>query len=61
MLIGDPDYSLERWLLLTRFLDDGQLPIDNKWVENQIRPIAIGRKTGYSQAHCGQASVRLRA
>ena len=25
-------------------MDDGQLPIDNNWAENQIRPIAIGRK-----------------
>ena len=32
------DYSLKR------FLDDGKLPIDNNWAENQIRPIAIGRK-----------------
>ena len=38
------DYSLRRWGALTRFLDDGQLPIDNNWIENQIRPIAIGRK-----------------
>ena len=37
------DYSLRRWGALTRFVDDGQLPIDNNWVENQIRPIAIGR------------------
>jgi transposase len=37
------DYSLNRWLALTRYLDDGELPIDNNWVENQIRPIAIGR------------------
>jgi transposase len=37
------DYSLNRWTALTRFIDDGQLPIDNNWVENQIRPIAIGR------------------
>ena len=37
------DYSLNRWQALTRFLDDGDLPIDNNWVENQIRPIAIGR------------------
>jgi len=27
-----------------RFLDDGDLPIDNNWVENRIRPIAIGRQ-----------------
>ena len=37
------DYSLKRWAALTRFLDNGQLPIDNNWIENQIRPIAIGR------------------
>ena len=37
------DYSLKRWLALTRYVDDGDLPIDNNWVENQIRPIAIGR------------------
>ncbi|WP_176026002.1 IS66 family transposase, partial [Robbsia andropogonis] len=38
------DYSLRRWEALTRFLDDSQLPIDNNWAENQIRPIALGRK-----------------
>ena len=26
-----------------RFLDDGALPIDNNWIENRIRPIALGR------------------
>jgi len=37
------DYTLKRWIALTRYIDDGDLPIDNNWVENQIRPIAIGR------------------
>ena len=37
------DYSLRRWVALTRFVDDGQLPIDNNGIENQIRPIALGR------------------
>ena len=37
------DYSLNRWVALTRFVDDGRLPVDNNHVENQIRPIAIGR------------------
>jgi transposase len=37
------DYSLRRWGALTRFLEDGQLPIDNNWVENQIRPWGVGR------------------
>lgn len=37
------DYSLGRWVALMRYLDDGDLPADNNWVENQIRPIALGR------------------
>jgi transposase len=37
------DYSLRRWAALTRFVDDGQLSVDNNWIENQIRPIALGR------------------
>lgn len=37
------DYSLKRWAELTRFVDDGDVPISNNWVENQIRPIALGR------------------
>ena len=37
------DYSLKRWPALIRYLDDGALPIDNNWVENRIRPIALGR------------------
>ena len=37
------DYSLKRWAALVRFAGDGQLPADNNWIENQIRPIAVGR------------------
>lgn len=37
------EYSLRRWEALTRFVDDGQLPVDNNWIENQIRQIAVGR------------------
>lgn len=37
------DDSLKRWGALTRFVGDGQLPVDNNYIENQIRPIAIGR------------------
>jgi len=37
------DYSLKRWVALTRFVNDAQLPVDNNWIENQIRPIALGR------------------
>jgi transposase len=37
------DYSLKRWSALTRYIDDGNLPIDNNWMENRIRPVALGR------------------
>ena len=53
------DYSLKRWVALTRYLDDGQLPIDNNRIEQQMRPIAVGRKTGCSLAPCVQASELL--
>ena len=37
------EYSLGRWEALTRYIDDGDLPIDNNWLENRIRPVALGR------------------
>jgi transposase len=37
------NYSLGRWAALTHYLDDGTVPLDNNWVENRIRPIALGR------------------
>ena len=37
------DYSLTRWVALTRYMEDGAVPIDNNAVENQIRPWALGR------------------
>ena len=37
------DYSVKRWVALTRYIDDGRLPADNNWIENQIRPVAVGR------------------
>jgi hypothetical protein len=37
------EYSLGRWAALIRYLDDGDLPIDNNHVENRIRPVALGR------------------
>lgn len=37
------DYSLKRWVALTRYLQDGTVPIDNNQIENLIRPWALGR------------------
>src|SRR5690606_19851064 len=37
-------YSMKRWKELVLFTTDGQLEIDNNKIENEIRPIALGRK-----------------
>lgn len=37
------DYCIGRWAALVRYLEDGELPIDNNHVENRIRPVALGR------------------
>jgi hypothetical protein len=38
------DYSLKHWTALTRNLLDGDVPVDNNHLENQIRPWAMGRR-----------------
>ena len=38
------NYLSNQWAHLTRFLDHPELPIHNNWVEQQIRPIATGRR-----------------
>jgi transposase len=38
------DYSLNNWTALTRNLLDGEVPVSNNHIENQIRPWAMGRK-----------------
>jgi transposase len=38
------DYTLNLWLMLCVWLEDGRVEIDNNLVENAIRPTAIGKK-----------------
>jgi hypothetical protein len=38
------DYTLNHWAALTRYLEDGAVPIDNNHLERQIKPWAMGRK-----------------
>jgi hypothetical protein len=40
----DIAYTLHLWPRLIRYLDDGRYEIDNYWIENSIRPVALGRK-----------------
>jgi hypothetical protein len=43
-LAGAIRYARSRWQALTRYLDHGRLEISNNAAENQIRPVALGRK-----------------
>lgn len=38
------DYSLKRWVALTRFLDDGRLCMSNNAADRAVRCVAVGRK-----------------
>lgn len=42
------DYSLRRWDALGRFLQDGDVAIDNNHIENLMRPWAMGRNKANS-------------
>ena len=57
------DYSLKRWGALTRFVGDGRLPVDNNWIENQIRPISIGRNNWLfaGSLRAGQRAAAVRS
>jgi transposase len=37
-------YALARWAALTRYLDDGEVEIDNNAAERALRVVALGRK-----------------
>ena len=36
-------YALKNWIALTRYLEDGDLSIDNNHTERSLRGIAVGR------------------
>jgi transposase len=52
------DYSLNSWASLTRHLEDGAVPIDNNFIERQIKPWAMGRK---AWLFCGSEMAGQRA
>lgn len=56
------DYVLNRWDAFARYVESGEYPIDNNPVENNIRPIAIGKKnwlfTGSERAGKRAAAIQ---
>ncbi|MGE0207450.1 MAG: transposase, partial [Candidatus Babeliales bacterium] len=35
-------YALNQWPYLAKYIDYGEVEISNCWIENQIRPLALG-------------------
>ncbi len=57
-IAGAINYSLNSWPALTRHLEDGAVPIDNNFIERQIKPWAMGRK---AWLFCGSELAGQRA
>ena len=57
-IAGAIDYSLNSWTALTRHLKDGAVPIDNNFIERQIKPWAMGRR---AWLFCGSELAGQRA
>jgi transposase len=54
-------YTLSNWKALTRYLDDGDLAIDNNGAERSLRGIAVGRRNGtfYGSDNGGRTAAVL--
>jgi transposase len=54
-------YALNQWPMLERFLEHGEVELDNNLVENAIRPTAIGKKNWlfFGSAEAGQRSAMM--
>jgi transposase len=52
-------YALNQWPVLERFLEHGEVEIDNNLVENAIRPTALGKKNWlfFGSKEAGQRSA----
>jgi transposase len=53
-------YASSRWQALTRYVDDGQLEIDNNAAERALRVVALGRKNSHDRQLCQAWHSELR-
>jgi hypothetical protein len=53
-------YTVRQWEKVSRFLSDPEMPADNNYCENQIRPFAVGRAWLFVDSQLGaKASANL--
>jgi transposase len=53
-------YTLNQWPYLYEYINHGEVEIDNNWVENEIRPFALGRKNWLFIGNEGSAAISAR-
>lgn len=51
------EYTLKQWTYLVAYVEQGEVEIDNNWVENQIRPFALGRRNWLFVGNEGSAQI----
>ncbi len=57
---GAIKHALKNWEQLVKYVEDGKLEIDNNFIENQIRPVALGRKNWlFSGSHDGAERLAM--
>ncbi len=59
-IVAAAQYMLNHWDALTRFVDEGGLPLDNNFVESQLRPVRLGERN-YLFAGSHEAATRTAA
>lgn len=50
-------YTLKQWPYLINYINDGVVEIDNNYIENAIRPIALGRRNWLFSGSVGGANA----
>ena len=50
-------YALNNWVQLNRYIDHGNLPIDNNNAEGKVKPFAVGRKNWLFSGHTESAKA----
>ena len=51
------DYTIKQWTYLIRYTHYGEVEADTNWVENEIRPFAVGRNSWLFMGHQDSAEI----
>ena len=53
-------YTVNQWHKIMAIMTDGRIELDNNWIENKIRPLALGRKNYlFAGSHSGAQRIAI--